>query len=147
MDLVAKLLTVIGLGTIELWAAVPAGFALNLHPIVVGSAAAVGAVSGASAVALVGERLRAWLLRGRDAKERKGRHKLVRSIWQRYGVVGLGLLAPMLTGAPLGAALGLALGAPVGRLLFWIGLGVALWSTGLTLAVALGIAGVEALGR
>lgn len=44
-----------------------------------------------------------------------------------------------------GGRLGLALGAPAPRLLLWMGLGVILWSAGLTLAAALGLAGIGAL--
>jgi hypothetical protein len=55
------------------------------------------------------------------------------------------LLAPLLTGAPLGTALGMALGAPTGRLLLWMSLGIAAWSALLTVAGALGLAGIEAL--
>ena len=58
MELVIKLLTVLGLGALELWAAIPAGLALELHPIAVGIAAAAGAILGALAVALLGGRVR-----------------------------------------------------------------------------------------
>ncbi len=147
MELVMKLLTVLGLSTIELWAAIPAGLALQLHPMTVGITAAIGAMLGALAVVLLGERVRTWLVRRHSSKEEKGQHGLIYRIWHRYGVIGLGLLAPLLTGAPLGAALGLTLGVPAGRLLLWISLGIMLWSTVLTLAGALGFAGIETLGH
>jgi len=67
------------------------------------------------------------------------------AIWDRYGVVGLGLLAPLLVGAPLGTALGLLPGAPVRRLLLWVSVGIVLWSALLTAAGALGLAGFETL--
>ncbi|MBI5878250.1 MAG: small multi-drug export protein [Chloroflexi bacterium] len=147
MELVIKLLTILGLGAIELWAAIPAGLALQLHPVSVGITAAIGAMLGALVVVLFGERVRTWLAQRHGRKEEKGRRGLIYRIWRRYGVIGLGLLAPLLTGAPLGAALGLTLGVPAGRLLFWISLGTILWSTGLTLAGALGLAGIETLGH
>ena len=78
-------------------------------------------------------------------KEKKEQPGLIYRIWHRYGVIGLGLLAPLLTGAPLGVALGLTLGAPSRRLLFWTSVGIVLWSAGLTLAAALGLAGIQAL--
>jgi hypothetical protein len=80
-------------------------------------------------------------------KEKKGKQGLIDRVWQRYGVIGLGLLAPLLTGAPLGIALGLTLGASSGRLLFWTSVGIVLWSTALTLAAALGLAGIRTLGH
>lgn len=145
MELGIKLLTVLGLGALELWAAIPAGLALELHPIAVGIAAAVGAFLGALAVVSLGERVRAWLVQRQGQKKKKGQHGLIYRIWHRYGVIGLGLLAPLLTGAPLGVALGLTLGASSSRLLFWISVGIVLWSTALTLAGALGLAGIQTL--
>jgi membrane protein YqaA with SNARE-associated domain len=146
MEFIIKLLTVLGLGAIELWAAIPAGFALKLHPMTIGITAAIGAMLGGMVVMLLGERVRSWLTRRHGRKDDKGQQSRIHQIWHRYGVIGLGLLAPLLTGAPLGVALGLTLGAPsVVRLLFWISIGIVLWSTVLTLVGALGIAGIESL--
>jgi membrane protein YqaA with SNARE-associated domain len=137
MELVLKLLTILSLGVIALWAAIPAGLALQVHPVAVGITAAIGAMLGALVVVLLGERVRTWLAQRHGRKEERGRHGLIYRIWQCYGVVGLGLLAPLLAGAPLGVALGLTLGVPAGRLLLCISLGIVLWSVGLTLAGAL----------
>jgi membrane protein YqaA with SNARE-associated domain len=147
MELTTKLLTVLGLAAIELWAAIPAGFALNLHPVTIGITAAIGAMLGGVLVMLLGERVRTWLMRRHDRIGEQGQKTRLQRIWHRYGVIGLGLLAPLLTGAPLGVVLGLTLGAPSGRLLFWIAIGIVLWSTVLTLIGALGLAGVESIWR
>ena len=147
MDLLLKLLTVFALAAVELWAAIPAGLALRLHPVTVGVAAAAGAILAATVVILAGDRLRAWLARRHDGKLEQGRDGLIRRVWDRWGAMGLGLLAPILTGAPLGAALGLTLGVPAGRLLLWISLGVILWSVIITIAGIFGLAGFEALAH
>jgi len=139
----AKLLSVFALGAVELWAAIPAGLALDVSPLLVGVVAAAGAMLGVLVVVLLGERVRDWVVRRHGDGDRTGPHGLIRRIWDRYGVIGLGLLAPLLTGAPVGAALGLALGVPAGRPLFWLSIGIALWSTVLTLAGVLGIAGLS----
>jgi uncharacterized membrane protein len=134
MELAIKILTVIGLGAFELWAAIPTGFALQLHPVLVSFAAALGAGLSALVVILLGGRLRVLLLRHHDSKtHKKGKPGLIDKIWQRYGVIGLGLVAPLLTGAPIGAALGLALGIPASRLFLWLSLGIVLSSIVLTL--------------
>ncbi len=143
MDILAKVVTVFGLGAVELWAAIPAGFALGLHPIATGIVSALGAITGGMVVALLGDRARVWLV-ARHGVPRDGQgHGTIGRIWDRYGVVGLGLLAPLLVGAPLGTALGLLLGAPVRRLLLWVSVGIVLWSALLTAAGALGLAGVS----
>lgn len=135
--MILKFITTLGLGVLELWAAIPAGLAMGLHPVLTGLASAVGAVVGAAVIILPGARLREWLLRKKaDPEKQKG--KLYR-IWDKYGIVGLGLLSPLLTGAPLGAAIGISLGASPGRLLFWMGIGIAAWTVLLTALGAFGI--------
>jgi len=143
MDVLPKVVSVFGLGAVELWAAVPAGFALGLHPMATGIVSAVGAFTSGLAVALLGDRARAWLVARHGVPPDGGGHGTIRRIWDRYGVVGLGLLAPLLVGAPLGTALGLLLGAPVRRLLLWVSVGIVLWSALLTAAGALGLAGIS----
>jgi hypothetical protein len=142
-----SLLAVFGLGSFELWVAVPAGLALQLHPVTISTTAALGAIMGIVVVIVTGDGLRTWLLRRfRGGSEDRPQGQIAR-LWTRYGVVGLGLLAPLLVGAPLGTALGMTFGAPTGRLLFWMSLGVVLCSVSLTLAGTLGLLGLAALGR
>lgn len=146
MELVVKLLTVLGLGAFKLWAAVPAGFALDLHPVATGLATAVGALVGMLVILLVGENVRTRLLGRHGGDEKRERGRIYR-IWVRHGVVGLGLVAPPLMGPSIGTAIGVTLGAPAKRLLLWMSLGIAAWSVLLTVAAALGLAGIESLAH
>ena len=146
MDLIIKLLTVFGLGIIELWAAIPAGFALKLHPVTISIVAAIGAMLGAGIVLILGDRVRIRLIH-HFRKNPNEQHGRTYQIWQHYGVIGLGLSAPLLTGAPVGVAVGLTLGAPAGRLLLWICIGIVLWSIILTYLGVLGLAGINSLGN
>lgn len=142
------LLAVFGLGMTGLWQGVPAGFALRLHPAVTGVTAAAGSFVATLIVVFLGDKLRERLLRRKNAPDGAPRERLIDRIWHRYGVVGLGLLGPGLTGAPLGAALGLSLRVPARKLLSWLALGIALWSLILTLAGIFGTAGLlRLLGR
>jgi hypothetical protein len=137
-----KALSVFGLGMIGLWEGVPAGFALRLHPVATGALSAVGSTVATLLVTLLGDRVRARLLRRRGAESGPKKERMIDRVWRRYGIVGLGLLAPVLTGAPLGVAFGLFLRAPTTRLLLWSIIGIVLWSAVLTAAGAFGIAGV-----
>ncbi|MDP2659734.1 MAG: small multi-drug export protein [Dehalococcoidia bacterium] len=147
MELPIRLLAVLGLGALDLWVAFPAGIALGLHPLAVSFTAAAGAVLGASVVLVLGERARTLIMRLRRAGDTGTRHGRIYRVWDRYGAVGLGLISPVLTGAPLGAAIGIAMGARAGRLLLWISAGVVIWSVLLGLAVLLGVEGVHLLSR
>ena len=143
MDAVLQFLGVAAIAVVELWAAVPAGIAMGLPAPVVGVATFAGALLAVAVVVVAGDRLRSWLVErfGHGGAREGGR---LRRLWDRYGVIGWGLLAPLVLGAPLAAAIGVALGAGRGRLVFWLGVGVALWSTVLTVAVALGADAVTA---
>ncbi len=136
------LLIVVGLGVLELWAAVPAGFALGLHPVIAGAAAACGAMLGVFVVVFSGERIRLLLPRKRKSDSVGPKHTWTLRIWNRWGPVGLGLLAPLITGAPLGTAIGMMSGARTNQLLLWMALGTILWSAILTFAVSLGLVAV-----
>jgi membrane protein YqaA with SNARE-associated domain len=138
MKLVWKLLTIFVLGVAELWAAAPAGVAMRLHPLLVFAVAAAGAVSGGTVIILLGERVKAWLERKQKREKLERKRGLLYQVWLRYGVIGWGLLAPLLVGSPLGAAFGLALGAPPRRLLVWLAAGSVLWSAVFSIVSALG---------
>ncbi len=139
MDLVIKTLTVFGLGILEIFAAVPAGFLLALDPLIIFSASCLGGIAGVVWVAFVGGRIRRWLLRIRGGEGKSKGPGRARRIWERYGVVGFGLAGPILFGAPLCAALGIALGGDGKRVSLWVSLGVIMWSAILTAGMALGI--------
>ncbi|MCL5950086.1 MAG: small multi-drug export protein [Candidatus Bathyarchaeota archaeon] len=145
MDII-QLLIVFGLGFLELWAAIPAGLALNLHPAVIIAVSSAGAIVAAAIVTVAGEKIRNRLLRwrygGKDPKEsRLGR------LWNKYGIVGLGLLSPLLLGALIGAAVGSLLGGEKLRLLLWMSVGIVVWSAGLTAAGFFGIEFFNSLWR
>lgn len=133
MELLVKLLTVFGLGAVELWAAIPVGFALKLPPSVIAVTAASGAMLGSFIILNIGEKIRSRLCTPDK------RNKYMHGIYNRYGVAGLGLLAPLLIGAPLGTVLGIAIGLPATRLFFWMGLGIIVCSVGLTMATEFGL--------
>ena len=145
--MVIKLITVFLLGMIEIWLSIPAGFALGLNPVVIGLVTAIGGMAGVTVITLVGVRTRDWFKRRRKKVRKKGSGRAKR-VWDRYGAIGFGLLAPFVTGSPaIGTVIGIGLGASRRQLLIWMNIGVLVWSVLLTAAVALGIAGVDAIRR
>jgi len=144
MDGVARFLSVVAIAVVELWGAVPAGIAMGLPAPLVWAATLCGALLGIGVVVVAGDRVRTWLVDrfGHGGAREGGR---LRRLWDRYGVIGWGLVAPLLLGAPLAAAIGVALGAARGRLVFWLGVGAVVWTTVLTVAVSLGAEAVTGL--
>lgn len=156
----AKVASTFVLAFFSFWAAIPAGLALGLAPLAVIAITTLSYASGVALVALVGGRVRGgvrnWIVSrfnrgamiqaggggGSDDGKAGGNYQRFRRIWERFGVVGLGLAAPMTLGAQIGAALGIALEAKPRRLFVAMTLGALAWSIVLTLGVRLGVLAV-----
>jgi hypothetical protein len=142
MDL-PKLASVFGLAFFSFWASIPAGFALGLQPVVVGFTAWLSYVAGVVLVALVGEPFRQRILARFGGKAASNPNSPIRRAWDRFGLIGLSLLAPITTGSQIGTVIGLSLGVPPRRLIAGMALGAAVWGVLLTGAVALGLTAVS----
>ena len=134
---VISLVTIFGLAILELWVAIPAGFAFELNPILIIILSTSGNIAGALIILVIGENIRDRILKWRLGDDKK--NSRLYQIWNKYGLIGLGLSSPLLFGAWLGTALGVALDAPNGRLMIWMSVGIILWSIGLTTAIYYGI--------
>ena len=130
---------------IEVLVVVPAGILAGLAPVPVLLLALAGNLSTVVLVILVGDRLASWwrartAARGGDptAGERP-RMVRARHLARRWGVPGLGLLAPLTTGSHLAAVAALATGAGQRRVLAWMTIGLVLWSVVVAVATTLGV--------
>ena len=139
MDVITGTLLVFGAGILELWAAIPLGLAINLNPVIIGIASALGAIAAAVLVTSVGDSIREKVIKWRYGENKDLKDSRYYKIWNKYGIVGLGLISPLLFGAPIGAALGVALGSSKKPLLIWMSIGIVIWSVGLTAAGYLGL--------
>lgn len=143
--LLPKVLSIFALAFFYFWPAIPAGLALGLPPVVVIITTSLSYACGAAVVTLLGERVREWVMQRLERKADANPDSLIRRIWEKYGLIGLGLFAPMTVGAQIGAAVGLALNGQPRRLFLALALGGLAWSIALTTAVSLGILGVNAV--
>lgn len=142
-DLLPKLVSVFGVAFFSLWASIPAGLALNVGVVPLVLTATFSYFCGAALIILPGERLRSWLFRRLGDKAVLKPDSLVGRAWARFGVAGLALLSPMVTGAQIGSLIGLTLNAPPRQLLLWMTLGGFVWTLILTTAISLGIMAVR----
>jgi len=145
MDSLSIVILVFLSGVAELWLAVPLGFALKLPPHITALISALGAISAVLAVAFSGDNLRRRFLKWRYGSEKALNEGHMYHIWNKYGIIGLGLLSPLLFGAPLGTTMGIILGAKRNHLILWMAVGIIIWSIGLTGAVFLGLLSVKSL--
>ncbi len=121
-----KILTVTGLATFEIYAAIPAGFAFGLPPIIIFLASLVGGILGVFVAAYLGDKIKSWVNQFRKNKVEKTKKKpgFILKIWEKYGVIGLGLLGTMSVGAPISIGIGVGFNVPTNKMVFWCSLGV-----------------------
>ena len=138
--MILKVLTVAGLATVEIYAAIPAGFAFGLSPWTIFFASAVGGLAGVFVVTFLGDKIRAFFHKKKPAKDQAKKHPMLIKIWDRYGIVGLGLLGTISVGAPISIAVGSAFNVNLRKLLVWCCIGVI---TRCTLFTIIGYYGVK----
>ena len=142
---------------LEVLLVVPVGILAGLSPVVVVVVAAVGNVASLVPVVLGGDRLRAWWRARRRARaastadgegdaapagaapEGSGRSARAQRVLDRYGLPGVALLGPLLTGIHVAALAALAAGAPKRPTLLWSTAGVVAWSLITGVATVLGV--------
>jgi membrane protein YqaA with SNARE-associated domain len=119
-----EIITVAGLATFEVYAAIPAGFAFGLHPGTIFGSSLVGGLVGVFIAAFLGDKIRTFINRYKKVPAEKPKTGLIYRIWDKYGVIGLGFLGTMTVGAPVSLAVGVGFNVPVKRLITWCCLGV-----------------------
>ena len=124
--MIYKIGTVAGLATFEIYAAIPAGFAFGLSPIVIFLASFIGGIIGVFAAAYLGDKIKSLVNQFRKNKVEKIKKEpgFVLKIWEKYGVIGLGLLGTMTVGAPISIGIGVGFNVPTNKMVFWCSLGV-----------------------
>jgi uncharacterized membrane protein len=138
-----KLGSIFTLAFIYFWASIPTGIALEVPPTIVLLTAWVSYTAGVVVVVLLGTPARAALLKRFGGKGASNPDSLIQRAWNRFGLIGLAVLAPVTTGAQIGALIGLSLGAPPRKLVGAMSLGAALWGVIITLITALGASAIR----
>ena len=75
---------------------------------------------------------RAFIITGKNSFYKTKLNKVAKEpgfalkIWQKYGVIGLGLLGTMSVGAPISIGIGVSFNVPTNKMVFWCSLGVIL---------------------
>jgi membrane protein YqaA with SNARE-associated domain len=119
-----KILTVAGLATFEIYAAIPAGFAFGLSPWAIFFASITGGLIGVFVAAFLGDKIRAMIYKNKPVKEKKDTHPMVHKLWNKYGIIGLGFLGTVSVGAPISIAVGVSLNANMAKLITFCCIGV-----------------------
>lgn len=119
-----KIVTVAGLATFEIYAAIPAGFAFGLSAWTIFFASVTGGLIGVFVAAFLGDKIRSFFHKSKPVKEKQNKHPVIHRIWNKYGIIGLGFLGTLSVGAPISIAVGAGLNANLKKLLTWCCIGV-----------------------
>ena len=131
---------VYALAIVELWAAIPLGFHLKLHPGLLIVAAATGAFIGALIAMFLGNGLRRLMFWRKSETAQSGRI----STWLvTKGPWAIGLLGPLLIGPVFSAGLAGAIGLPKAFSLALLAIGIVFWTTAFSLLGTFGIAALR----
>ncbi len=121
-----KILTVAALATFEIYAAIPIGFGFKLSPLVIFAASLVGGIVGVFVAAFLGEKIEKFIAKYRKPKTTiiEKTPNLAHKIWNKFGVIGLGLLGTFTVGAPASIAVGVGFNVNMHKLALWCCVGV-----------------------
>ncbi|MGB4843240.1 MAG: small multi-drug export protein [Ferruginibacter sp.] len=123
--MILEILTVAGLATFEIYAAIPAGFAFGLSPWAIFFSSVTGGLIGVFVAAFLGDKIRAFFHKNKPTKESaEKKHPVILRIWNKYGIIGLGFLGTVSVGAPISIAIGVGLKADLKKLVTWCCIGV-----------------------
>jgi membrane protein YqaA with SNARE-associated domain len=111
-----KILTVAALATFEMYVAIPTGFALGLNAWVIFFSSLTGGLVGVFVAAFLGDKIKAFLSKYRKPAPEKPKTGLIYTIWNKYGVYGLGLLGTFFLGAPITLGVGVGFKVPLEKL-------------------------------
>jgi membrane protein YqaA with SNARE-associated domain len=120
-----KILTVAALATFEIYAAIPAGFAFHLSAWIIFFASLVGGITGVFVAGFLGNKIRAFLIKKKIIKQKAPKKdSWAHRLWNKYGIIGLGLVGTFTIGAPVSIAVGISFNASLKKLLTWCCIGV-----------------------
>lgn len=129
----------LGFGFLYFLGAIPGGVAAGAPIWLAALSAWAGYSAGALVVLLAGAPLRDWLVRKLKIPVERDPSKLVWRIWEKWGLAGLGLLAPVTIGPQAGSVLALAVGERAVRVFVALSLGVVPWCILFAILVGLGV--------
>jgi len=116
---------------VEIFVVIPVAIGLGLDPLGTGVAAFAGNTASVLLLVAFQQRLVGWWRRRRGTAadgDAAGRHVRARLIWDRYGLPGLALAGPVVTGIHIAALVGLAAGSRARAVAWWTTASLGIWT-------------------
>lgn len=123
---------------------IPIAVAAGLPALPVTLVALAGNMSTILLLIFLTGQIKAWLKRRQEGKEEdpgrtNKRKERAARIWKKYGLPGLALVSPIVTGSHLGALLAMSFGGTKRQIAYWMTISLVLWAVAVGLASHLGI--------
>jgi membrane protein YqaA with SNARE-associated domain len=136
--MVQKILLIYLAGLTGIFKAIPVGMVLHASPAWIALMTALGGLTAAVILYLLGEWVRGILERRMSKKRLDKKKEKTRRYLSKYGIMGLGIFGTLLLGFHITIILGLLVVKTKKLLLIWTTVGIMLWSSLGTVAVASG---------
>ena len=134
--MIQSFIGVFTLAMLEMWAAIPLGFHLKLHPGLLILATVAGALVGVVIATFLGDGIRTLIFWRKKGKVESG----ALSKWlTTKGPWAIGLLGPLLIGPLFAAGLAATLGLPKRSSIGLLAIGIVVWTSIFTLLGAFGL--------
>jgi len=131
--------TAFGLGFVYFIAAIPAGVAAGANVWIAPIVAGFGYVVGGAVILLACPPLRDWLVKKLKIPVERDPSKLIWKMWDKGGLMGLCLVAPVTIGPQATSVIALAMGERTPRIVAAVALGVAPWCVLFAVLTAWGV--------
>lgn len=126
---------------LEIALVIPLGIIRGLSPFWVMILAFVGNMATILPLIIGFDKVKIWYVNRRlkKGKEPSQRSERGTRIWNKYGLPGLAMLGPILTGTHIAAFVGMALGAHKKQVTIWMTISIGLWTLLFGLATVFGL--------
>ncbi len=114
-----KIFIVALISSFEIYAAIGSGLAFGLSANTICIATLIGGIAGVFVFAFLGEKIRKFIAKFKKPKESTDskKDKLMITLWNKYGVFGVGFIGSFIVGAPISIGIGVGLGVEAKKLI------------------------------
>ncbi len=116
--MILKILTVIFLSTFEIYVALATAHGFQLDAWVILICTLIGGIAGVFIAAFLGQKIEKFIAeKFRKNKTPKPKTGMIYTIWNKYGIYGLGLIGTFLFGGPIAIGVGVGFNADMKKLM------------------------------
>ncbi|ASA21495.1 small multi-drug export protein [Paenibacillus donghaensis] len=126
---------------LDVFLVVPLGIVAGLSPVAVAITGFAGNLLMTVLIGLFFKQLSDWRAKRREKKgiiAPSRKETRAKAVWERYGLPGLALLAPLILGTDLATILALSFGSSRVRVIQWMTVSLTVWTLAMTLGSVYG---------